>query len=67
VADEARRLIDILGADGGYIFGPGHTYIQVDAPVDNILAMYQTGRTHRLPTRRRPNENNVGPVAPTDE
>ncbi|HOI53917.1 MAG TPA: uroporphyrinogen decarboxylase family protein [Phycisphaerae bacterium] len=52
VADEARRLIDILGADGGYIFGPGHTYIQVDAPVDNILAMYQTGRTHRLRTGR---------------
>ena len=46
VADEVRRLIDILGADGGYILGPGHTYIQVDAPVENILAMYETGRTH---------------------
>ncbi len=42
VRDEARRLIDILGVDGGYIFGPGHTYIQIDAPIKNILAMYET-------------------------
>ena len=41
VADEARRLIDCLGRDGGYIFGPGHTYIQVDAPLANIMAMYE--------------------------
>ena len=51
VADEVRRLIDLLGRDGGYILGPGHTYIQVDAPVDNILAMYDTGRTY-YPWRR---------------
>jgi len=42
VADEVRRLIDILGKDGGYILGPGHTYIQVDAPIENILTMYDT-------------------------
>ena len=42
VADEARRLIDCLGQDGGYIFGPGHTYIQIDAPLANIMAMYET-------------------------
>jgi uroporphyrinogen decarboxylase len=42
VADEVKRLIDILGEDGGYILGPGHTYIQVDAPLENILAMYET-------------------------
>lgn len=42
VADEVRRLIDILGDGGGYVLGPGHTYIQVDAPLDNILAMYAT-------------------------
>jgi uroporphyrinogen decarboxylase len=46
VADEVRRLIDILGAGGGYILGPGHTYIQVDAPLDNILAMYETAASH---------------------
>ena len=42
VADETKRLIDILGKDGGYIFGPGHTYIQADAPIHNILSMYDT-------------------------
>ncbi|MFA5863642.1 MAG: uroporphyrinogen decarboxylase family protein [Phycisphaerae bacterium] len=42
VADEVRRLIRVLGKDGGYIVGPGHTYIQIDAPIENILAMYET-------------------------
>jgi uroporphyrinogen decarboxylase len=42
VADEAKRLIDILGENGGYIIGPGHTYIQIDAPLENIMAMYET-------------------------
>ncbi|RPI64273.1 MAG: hypothetical protein EHM48_01125 [Planctomycetaceae bacterium] len=47
VADETRRLIDILGKDGGYVFGPGHTYIQVDAPLENILSMYKTAVEYR--------------------
>ena len=42
VEDEVKVLIDILNKDGGYIFGPGHTYIQIDAPLENILAMYKT-------------------------
>lgn len=42
VENEAKRLIDVLGKDGGYVFGPGHTYIQIDAPIENILKMYQT-------------------------
>lgn len=42
VEDEAKRLIDIFNKDGGYIFGPGHTYIQTDAPLENILTMYKT-------------------------
>ena len=46
VADEARHLIDVLGKDGGYIIGPGHTYIQIDAPVENILAMYDTAANY---------------------
>jgi len=41
-AAEARHLIDVLGQHGGYIFGPGHTYIQPDAPIENIMAMYDT-------------------------
>ncbi len=46
VADETRRLIDVLGEGGGYVFGPGHTYIQVDAPLANILTMYETAAAH---------------------
>lgn len=47
VADEVKRLIDILGDGGGYIIGPGHTYIQVDAPLENILAMYETAANYQ--------------------
>ena len=47
VADEVKRLIDILGEGGGYIFGPGHTYIQADAPLENILTMYETAYAYR--------------------
>ena len=47
VGEEVKRLIDILGKDGGYILGPGHTHIQVDAPLENILAMYNTAEEYR--------------------
>lgn len=47
VADEVKRLIDILGKDGGYIIGPGHTYIQIDAPLENIMTMYETASSYR--------------------
>lgn len=46
VADEVKRLIDILGENGGYIIGPGHTYIQPDTPLENIMAMYETANTY---------------------
>lgn len=47
VRAEVRRLIDVLGAGGGYVLGPGHTYIQPDAPLENILAMYDEARIYR--------------------
>ena len=47
VSNEVKRLIDILGKDGGYVFGPGHTYIQIDAPLKNILAMYKTAAEYK--------------------
>jgi uroporphyrinogen decarboxylase len=47
VSDEVKRLIDVLGRDGGYILGPGHTYIQVDAPLQNIMTMYETAYQYR--------------------
>ncbi len=46
VIDEVRRMIDIMGADSGYIIGPGHTYLQVDTPLENIDAMYQTAANY---------------------
>ncbi|MFB3906536.1 MAG: uroporphyrinogen decarboxylase family protein [Acidobacteriota bacterium] len=51
VREETRFLIDTLGQDGGYVFGPGHTYIQVDAPIENIIAMYETAQTWPRITR----------------
>lgn len=47
VSDETKRLIDILGKGGGYVVGPGHTYIQIDAPLENILAMYEAASSYR--------------------
>ena len=42
VRDEVLQNFAILGRDGGYIVGPGHTYIQPDTPLENILMMYET-------------------------
>lgn len=46
VSDEVKRLIDILYKNGGYIIGPGHTYIQVDCPLENIITMYDTAYSY---------------------
>ncbi len=46
VRAEAQMLIDVLGAGGGYILNSCHN-IQPDVPVENILALYETGLTHR--------------------
>ena len=39
VRAEVRRLIDILGEEGGYVLSSSHNLLG-DIPVDNILAMY---------------------------
>jgi uroporphyrinogen decarboxylase len=46
VSDEVKRLIDIMDGNGGYVLGPGHTYIQIDTPVENILTMYDTAYSY---------------------
>jgi uroporphyrinogen decarboxylase len=38
VATHTRRMIDIVGRDGGYILGGSHN-IQADCPDENIIAM----------------------------
>ena len=40
VRAETRRLIDVLGADGGYILAPSHVF-QPDVPIENVLAVYE--------------------------
>lgn len=40
VRREVRRSISVLGENGGYILAPTHA-IQVDTPIDNIIAMYE--------------------------
>lgn len=40
VRAEVRRLMEILGAGGGYIVAPSHS-IQADTPLENILALYE--------------------------
>jgi uroporphyrinogen decarboxylase len=47
VRREVRRTIDILGRDGGYILAPTHA-IQPDAPVENIIAMYEEAQNRRI-------------------
>ena len=36
-----NRLMDEVGAGGGYILAPSHN-IQPDTPLENVLAVYQT-------------------------
>ena len=40
VGHHVRRMIDVVGRDGGYILGPSHS-IQSDVPLDNIVAMIE--------------------------
>ncbi len=43
VKAETRRILEALKQDSGYILSPGHPVLQDDIPVENILAMYDTG------------------------
>lgn len=50
-ADEVRRqvrkMIDVVGTDGGYILAPSHS-IQADVPVENVIAMVQEAQRKRV-------------------
>jgi uroporphyrinogen decarboxylase len=41
VAREVERLMDEVGAGGGYILASSHNF-QPDTPVENVLAVYET-------------------------
>jgi len=44
---EVERMIETLGAGGGYVLGAVHN-IQPDVPLENILAMYTHAREYQL-------------------
>jgi len=46
VRAETRRTIEVLGKGGGYILNSVHN-LQPDVPPENIVAMFDEGRTHR--------------------
>ena len=48
VDEEVRRLVNILGRNGGFLLGPCHS-IQPDVPPENIRALFGATRT---PQRR---------------
>lgn len=40
VRNQVKKIIEIMGKDGGYIFSPSHN-LQADIPAENIIAMYE--------------------------
>jgi uroporphyrinogen decarboxylase len=46
VRDTAEAMIDVLGANGGFILAPCHV-LQTDVPTANIRALYKARRTPR--------------------
>jgi uroporphyrinogen decarboxylase len=44
VAEEVKRLVNILGKNGGFLLGPCHS-IQPDVPPKNIRALFDANRT----------------------
>lgn len=40
VKEETRRMIDVMGKEGGYIVAPTHA-VPADVPPENILAMLE--------------------------
>lgn len=55
VRDEVRRVIEALGAGGGFICGPDH-HIKPDVPPDNVVALFDAATAFRLPGYTLPAE-----------
>jgi uroporphyrinogen decarboxylase len=43
VRDHTRRMIEILGREGGFILSGSHT-LQADTPVENVVALFEAAR-----------------------
>lgn len=46
VEDEVKRVMEVLGRDGGCVFAPGHN-IQALVPAENIDAMLNAAAKYR--------------------
>ena len=46
VEAETRRLIGVLGREGGYVLSAAHT-LQEDVPAENVVAMYRAATARR--------------------
>jgi uroporphyrinogen decarboxylase len=46
VYKETQRVIDILGANGGYVVAPSHQ-VQGDTPPENVVAIFEAVRDYR--------------------
>ncbi|MCX6080573.1 MAG: hypothetical protein NTW32_13655 [Chloroflexi bacterium] len=46
VRNEVRQRVQLMGENGGYILSSSH-HIQSDTPLENVLAMYETGLRYR--------------------
>lgn len=51
VREECRKLISILGKDGGYLCGPSH-FIQAGTPAENIAAFFDEAQAFYPFTRK---------------
>lgn len=47
VATETRALLDCFTPGGGYVFAPVHN-IQADVPAENMAALIESARRHRI-------------------
>jgi len=45
VADEVKRVIDILAPGGGFLLGPSHNVLP-DVPIENLIAMFETAQCY---------------------
>lgn len=46
IEKEVLRLMEIMGRNGGYVFGPGHN-IQSDTKPENIVTMFEAAKKYR--------------------
>lgn len=46
IENEVKRLMTVMGKNGGYVFGPGHN-LQADIAAENIVCMYKAANRYR--------------------